>query len=143
MLWKIIQYIFGAKPTAKSFHILVIDDNPVDQKVICSALERGNYQVSSALDGKSGFEMAKTAKPDLIILDYNLPDTIGPEVCKLIKTHALTRHIPVLFLTWMDTPGSIINVYDHQAENYIVKPVNQKYLIQQVEQTLQERKSEK
>src|SRR5277367_414602 len=105
MLNKILS-IF--KPKAESLQtavkILVIEDTEVDQRVACAAIERGGYIALKANDGKSGFELAKQQKPDFIILDYNLPDIKGPEVCKLIKAYRDTAHIPVLFLTSLTDP---------------------------------------
>ncbi len=121
--------------------ILVIEDNEVDQRMACAALERGGYQALKAYDGKTGLELAKQHLPGLIILDYNLPDTKGPELCKILKNHYDTQHIPVLFLTSMDTPDSIIDCYEQGGENYLSKPISSKDLLKQIELTLKDRKS--
>src|ERR1044072_1193514 len=96
--------IFLPKRAAKNVKILVIDDGEVDSRVTCSALEQGGYTALKANRGTIGFELAKKEQPQLIVLDYNLPDMTGPDLCKLLKMHDTTQRIPVLFLTSMETP---------------------------------------
>ena len=102
----------------------------------CAAIERGGYTALKA-DGKSGFEMAKEQKPHLIILDYNLPDIKGPEVCKLLKAHMDTHHIPVLFLTSLTDPDNVINCFE-QGENYLAKPISINLLLKQIDSILKD-----
>jgi len=134
MLSKILSIV---KPVIVKKHIkvLVIEDNDVDQRMACAAIERGGYMALKANDGKSGFKLAKEQKPQLIILDYNLPDIKGPEVCKLLKAHIDTSHIPVLFLTSVTGPDDIINCFE-KGDNYLAKPVSVKLLLKQINSTL-------
>jgi len=127
--------IFKPKFAQNHIKVLVIDDTEVDQRVACAAVERGGYTVLKANNGKSGIELAKEQKPDLIILDYNLPDINGPEVCKLLKAGLDTEQIPVLFLTSMTSPKSVINCFE-QGENYLAKPISVKLLLKQIDSIL-------
>ena len=136
MLDKIIS-IFKPKILKKHIKVLVIDDTEVDRRVACAAVERGGYTALTAIDGKSGFELAKLEKPHLIILDYNLPDIKGPEVCKYLKAHADTSHIPVLFLTSLTGPENILNCFE-QGENYLAKPISVKLLLKQIDSILKD-----
>ncbi len=136
MLNKILS-IFKPKSTQKHIKVLVIDDAEVDQRLACAAIELGGYTAIKANDGKSGFEMAKEQKPRLIILDYNLPDFIGPELCKLLKKHTDTSQIPVLFLTSLTGPDNVINCFE-QGENYLAKPISTKLLLKQINLILKE-----
>ena len=131
MLNKILS-VFKPKVPQKHIKILVIEDTEVDQRVACAAIERGGYTALKANNGKSGFEIAKIEKPQMIILDYNLPDIKGPEVCKLLKAHIDTTHIPVLFLTSLTGPDNIINCFE-QGENYLAKPISVNLLLKQIE----------
>jgi CheY-like chemotaxis protein len=140
VLEKFTQLFKAKAPDYKHIKILVIEDNPVDQKVAVAAIEKGGYTALWAIDGKTGLEMAQAKLPDLIILDYNLPDSKGPEICKTLKNDDATRHIPVLFLTSMDSPGSVIDCYEKGGENYLYKPIKPNYLLKQIEQTLHDRK---
>ncbi len=138
-----IRQFFAPKPTRKKSRILVIDDNPTDQKIISSALSRGGYGVLNAVDGKTGLAKTRELLPDLVILDYNLPDAKGSEICQAIKADKITCGIPVLFLTWIDSPGSIIDMYEQGASNYLAKPINPRFLIDQVEMALKDKDLEK
>ena len=115
----------------KNIKVLVIEDNHVDQRLACAAIEQGGYTALKADDGKSGLKMAVELFPDLIILDYNLPDTNGPELCKVLKANDLTRDIPVLYLTSMTDPENVLNCYE-QGENYLAKPISAKLLLKQI-----------
>ena len=139
MLDKILS-IFKPKASHKEIKILVIDDTPVDQRVACAAIERGGYTSLKADDGKSGFDLAKLEKPNLIILDYNLPDIKGPDLCKLLKSHLDTQYIPVLFLTSMTGPENVINCFE-QGENYLAKPISVNLLLKQIDAILKNSKN--
>ena len=141
MISKFLSF-FKPKAVQKHIKILVIDDSMVDQRLACAAIERGGYTALKANDGKSGLELAKEQKPHLIILDYNLPDIKGPEVCKLLKTHIDTQHIPVLFLTSLTDPDYVVNCFE-QGENYLSKPISGKLLLKQVESILKDNQSQK
>ena len=134
MLSKILS-IINPVIAQKHIKILVIEDTDVDQRMACAAIERGGYTALKASNGKSGFELAKEQKPQLIILDYNLPDIKGPEVCKLLKAHIDTTHIPVLFLTSVTGPEDIVNCFE-KGENYLAKPISVKLLLKQINSIL-------
>src|SRR5476649_2957454 len=129
--------ILKPKSMQKHIKILVIEDTEVDQRIACAAIEKGGFTALKANDGKSGFELAKKEKPDLIILDYNLPDIKGPEVCKLLKTHTDTAHIPVLFLTSLTDPDYVVNCFE-LGENYLSKPISINLLIKQIDSILKD-----
>lgn len=131
------KFLANFKPKSPQNHIkvLVIEDTEVDQRIACAAIERGGYTALKADDGMSGFNLAKTEKPDLIILDYNLPDIKGPEVCKLLKADLDTQHIPVLFLTSLTGPDNVIKCFE-QGENYLAKPISVNFLLKQINSIL-------
>ena len=130
MLNKIIS-LFQPKIEHKHVKVLIIDDTEVDRRIACAAIERGGYTALKAIDGKSGYELAKAEKPHLIILDYNLPDTKGPDLCKLLKANLDTHHIPVLYLTSMTGPENVIHCFE-QGENFLAKPISVKLLLKQI-----------
>ena len=113
----------------------MIEDTEVDQRISCAAIERGGYTALKANDGKSGFAMAKEHKPNLIILDYNLPDIKGPELCKVLKMNLDTQEIPVLYLTSLTGPDDVISCFE-QGENYLSKPISVKLLLKQINSIL-------
>ena len=130
-----ILSVFKPKIAQNHIKVLVIDDAEVDRHMTCAAVEQGGYTSLNAVDGKSGFEMAREQKPALIILDYNLPDVNGPDLCRSLKAQEDTREIPVLYLTGKTDPKSIINCYE-QGENYLAKPISAKLLIKQIDSIL-------
>ncbi len=132
-----LRSLFKPKMVQKHIKVLVIEDNEVDQRLACAAIEYGGYTAFKASDGKSGFEQAKEHQPHLIILDYNLPDTKGPDLCKLLKAHMDTEKIPVLFLTSMTGPEHVINCFEG-GENYLAKPISIKMLSKQIDLMLKD-----
>ena len=138
MIPKILS-IFNLRPTPKNIKILVIEDTQVDQRLAVAAIEHDGYISLTANDGKTGLAMAKQHHPDLIILDYNLPDIKGPDVCKFLKKQADTKNIPVLFLTSMTDSEYVVNCYDH-GQNYLEKPVSTKLLLKQIKAILSDEK---
>ncbi len=76
--------------------ILVIDDSPTIRKLVECHLSEAGYRVALAVDAERGLEMASTIKPDLILLDHQLPGTTGDEVCRKLLASEVTAKIPVL-----------------------------------------------
>ncbi len=131
----------GPNPVAdKKIRVLVIDDNEVDLKLASATVEKAGYETFEAIDGKSGLAMARACAVDIILLDYNLTDSKGPEICKILKSDTATQRIPVLFLTGMESPSSIIECYAQGGENYLAKPINPKLLLKQIAQALQDKR---
>jgi signal transduction histidine kinase len=104
--------------------ILVVDDDPIQQKVVKRELEKEGYEIRAALDGKQGMEVAWEWRPDLVLLDVILPGLQGTEVCQLLKDHPKTRHIPILMLTSLDRPEDVAQGLSTGATDYICKPFN-------------------
>ncbi len=115
--------------------ILVVDDSEVDRRFVERVLSR-RYQVFTADSGRSGIASALQNKPDLILLDYLMPDMKGPEVCHALKSEPSTENIPVIFLTGLDDAGAMVDGFEQGAENYLTKPIGQKDLLRQVAQRL-------
>ncbi len=112
--------------------ILVIDDEKDILKLLQYNLEKEGYRVLLAKTGEEGFELAKTKKPDLIILDLMLPGIDGIEVCKLLKGSSATRHIPVMMLTAKSSEVDQVVGLELGASDYIAKPFSIKVLLVRV-----------
>lgn len=125
--------------------ILIIDDksdNLLSIKAIINN-HRPTYEVITAQSGKDGLKLAKTEKPDTILLDILMPKMDGYEVCKQLKKDVTTKHIPIVFLTAIKTSTQDrIKGLDMGAEGYITKPVEPGDLIAQVNVMLRIKKSE-
>ncbi len=118
---------------AKSIHLLLVEDNEGDIVLTTEALDEGkiNNSLSVVRDGweaiqyleqKEGYEEAQ--KPDLILLDINLPKINGHDVLKHIKNHDKLKHIPVIMLTTSSDETDVIKSYENHSNCYITKPVD-------------------
>lgn len=116
--------------------ILVIDDSELDRHLAVSILQKRFY-VLTASDGMAGVRLARDKKPDLILLDFMMPGMTGSEVCRALKESVGTRDIPVIFLTSMDTPATVVDSFEQGAEIFLTKPVRSGELIRQIELTFQ------
>ena len=79
-----------------TFSILAVDDDPTNINLIISHLKPLNAKMLIATSGDAALEILKSVQPDLIILDINMPNMSGLQVCKQIKSDPLYKHIPVL-----------------------------------------------
>jgi len=121
--------------------ILIVEDSEVDSKIVEKIVNKLGHRSLTATNGKIGLEVALSERPDLIILDCEMPVMGGVEMCELLRVEDNTVDIPVLFLTAVDTPQNIIEAFELDAENYLTKPVNSKMLSEQIEQILEDRSS--
>lgn len=101
--------------------ILFIEDEPALQKTLGGALIAENFQVVSAMDGEIGLRLAKSEKPDLILLDLILPRLQGLEVLKRLKQDIDCRQIPVIILTNLDDAKNIEEALEMGATTYLAK----------------------
>lgn len=101
--------------------ILFIEDESALQKTFAEILTQEGYEIISALDGEVGLQMAKSQKPDLILLDLVLPRLHGFEVLKELKTSPETRNIPIIVLTNLEGIGDIDKAIELGATTYLVK----------------------
>lgn len=99
--------------------VLVIDDEASISKFIRHSLEANSYQVVEAVNGREGLQRMVEQRPDLVILDYGLPDMLGIEVLKQLREWSKT---PVIFLTVRDTDADKVLALDTGADDYLTKP---------------------
>jgi DNA-binding response OmpR family regulator len=119
--------------------ILFIEDESALQKTFRDILEKEGYQMISALDGESGLRLAKSEKPDLILLDLILPRKDGFEVLKELKEDEATKEIPVIVLTNLEDIESIEKAIGLGATTYLVKAqYTLEEVIQKVKKALRE-----
>lgn len=118
--------------------VLVVDDSPTVCKLVAITLSRRGYQVISASDGILAMDVISSNKPDLILLDITMPRLDGYKLCKLIKGHDETRHIPVIMLSGKDGFFDKARGKFAGCTSYITKPFDPESLIQEVEKFLVE-----
>ncbi|MBF0477867.1 MAG: response regulator [Candidatus Omnitrophica bacterium] len=116
--------------------ILIVDDNFLDRKVLCGIVKREGHECIQAEGGVQALAMAKEYRPDLILLDCDMPDMQGLEVCKKIKEISGIKECPIVFVTSNVTPKNVIDCFEADAASYLSKPVSAKVLISQMRELL-------
>lgn len=112
--------------------ILVVDDDPALQNLICRFFNYNNFVTESALDGKTARQLLIRFKPDLVILDVNLPDDTGLNLCQEIsKSNAI-----VVMLSSMKDTNYVLDAFAKGADDYITKPFNLQILKAKIEALL-------
>jgi PAS domain S-box-containing protein len=104
------------------YTILVVDDDPVNLRVISSFLEDSDFRMLAARDGESALERAQYGQPDLILLDVMMPGLDGFETCRRLKASTTSRDIPVIFMTALTDTQDKIRGFQLGAVDYITKP---------------------
>ncbi len=116
---------------------LIIEDNRTDQEIISKIITKEGGSVLLANNGKMGFNIAYEATPDLIILDYYLPDENGDVVCRKLKKNIKTRMIPIIFLSINKKISDLIDCIGFGAHGFFEKPIDRKLMLSEIKFTLQ------
>jgi two-component system cell cycle response regulator DivK len=104
--------------------VLVVEDNDLNMKLFHDLLEMGGYNVLQAKDGMEGWRMAREQRPDLILMDIQLPSVDGLEVTKWLKDDENLKSIPVIAVTAFAMKGDEEKVREGGCDAYIVKPIS-------------------
>ncbi|MCF6336783.1 MAG: response regulator [Gammaproteobacteria bacterium] len=105
--------------------VLIIDDNPSPQRLLHIRLKiHHNVKVIKAMDGKNGLIQANVHNPDLIILEWTLPDIQGIEVLERLRCERKTKNTSILILTGRNKPGNIEDAFNLGADAYLTKMVS-------------------
>lgn len=116
--------------------ILVVEDNGEIREMIVRQLERRKYTVVTAGDGEQGVAVANREKPDLIVMDLNLPVLDGWQATKRLKDDPKTKSIPIVALTAHTTSGDRDAGYAVGADAFLSKPIQFTVLIERIEKLL-------
>ena len=103
-------------------NILIVDDLPENIRLLSSLLENKGYKINSATDGKMALASIKAEPPNLILLDIMLPIMNGYQVCRVLKSQPETRHIPIIFLSGLDSEFDKVEAFKAGGVDYITKP---------------------
>src|SRR5438445_9934048 len=113
-----------------SKRILIVEDEKDVIDLLTLNLRRaGGFILSTATDGASGLEKARTEKPDFIVLDLMLPKMPGLEVCKILKSEPATRQIPIMMLTARAEEIDRIVGLEFGADDYVTKPFSPREVV--------------
>ncbi len=114
----------GAEPPLTSHkRILVVEDNELNMKLLNDVLEAHGYEVLSTGRGAVAVEWAREYRPDLILMDLQLPDLSGLEATQQLKADAKTSDIPVIAVTAFAMAGDERKALDHGCDAYVAKPI--------------------
>ncbi len=108
--------------TAKT--VLVVEDNELNMKLFHDLLEAHGYNILQTKDGMDALRIAREHKPDLILMDIQLPEVSGLEVTKWIKEDENLKAIPVIAVTAFAMKGDEEKIRDGGCEAYIAKPIS-------------------
>ena len=103
-------------------HVLIVEDEPAQREVLAYNLEAEGFRASRAEDGEQGLLMVEEDTPDVIVLDWMLPNVSGIEVCRQLKMRPDTRAIPIIMLSARSEEVDKVRGLETGADDYVVKP---------------------
>ena len=112
--------------------ILIIEDDPYNRELEKALFEAAGYTVLEAEDAEKGIAIAEDEKPDLIVLDYQLPRISGIQALEILKNNRKTREIPCVFVTASATDNQTEKLKSSCACGYVTKPINTRTFVEQV-----------
>ena len=120
--------------------ILLVEDNEMNRDMLSRRLERKGYRVVVAQDGRQGYLLARSERPDLILMDLSLPVMDGWEVTRLLKSNGSTSRIPIIVLTAHALVTDREKAFEAGCDDYDTKPVEFARLSEKIENLLVVRK---
>lgn len=124
-----------AAPTYKA-SILIVDDTPDNLRLLSSMLQSQGYLVRKAINGQLALRGVEAAKPDLILLDINMPEMNGYQVCQKLKLLEQTRNIPVIFISALNEALDKVKGFQVGGVDFISKPFHIEEVLARVENQL-------
>lgn len=111
------------------YKILIVDDVVSNVLLLKILLTNEKFQVCTANCGNMCIEQAKAEKPDLILLDVMMPDISGFDTAVILKKDPVTKDIPIIFLTALNSPGDLVHGFQVGASDFLSKPFNKEELV--------------
>lgn len=126
------EYTESTRRHAMSETILLIEDNEQNRYLAIFLLESRGFRVVTALDGPEGIERAREVRPDLILLDIQLPRMDGYEVARRLRGEPELRHIPIVAVTSYAMAGDREKTLEAGCDGYIEKPIDPDTFVDEV-----------
>lgn len=117
--------------------ILIVDDTPANLQLLTSMLVEQGYQIFSAISGKVALNVVQKSRPDLILLDINMPGMNGYEVCEQLKADEQTQAIPVIFVSALSETLDKVIAFTVGGVDYVTKPFQAEEVLARVKTHLQ------
>ena len=112
-----------------SKRILVIEDQEDNRRILHYLLRSAQYEVIEAVTGEEGVDLAERERPDLILMDIQLPGLDGYEATRRIKGNAALRHIPIIVVTSYALSGDDVKAFAAGCDAYVTKPFSPRQLL--------------
>ena len=122
--------------------ILIVEDSLTQALRLRNTLEKNGFDVTHARDGREALATLATVHPALIISDVQMPGMDGYELCRRVKGDDAVSRIPVMLLTSLSAPEDIIQGLECGAENFVVKPYEEEFLLARIHAVLASRELE-
>ena len=116
--------------------ILLVEDNEMNRDMLSRRLIRRGFQVVFATDGQEGVDLARSERPDLILMDIQLPGIDGYEVSRRIKADAQLKHIPIIAVTSYALSGDDQKAFAAGCDGYVTKPYSPRLLLAKIREFL-------
>jgi two-component system, cell cycle response regulator DivK len=115
-----------------TYYVLIIEDNEQNRYLATFLLEQHGYKVKSAVDGMAGIECAKELKPDIILLDIQLPGMDGYAVAKRLRSIDHLKNTPIVAVTSYAMVGDREKALEAGCNGYIEKPINPDTFVKEI-----------
>src|SRR5271156_4224013 len=108
--------------------VLVVDDNPANCKLLEVRLNNDYFEVLTASNGPDAIAICEKALCDIVLLDVMMPEMDGFEVCRRLKSHISTAHLPIVMVTALDSPADRVRGLEAGADDFVTKPIDEMQL---------------
>jgi two-component system, sensor histidine kinase and response regulator len=118
---------------ADSVEILIAEDSPTQAERLKYTLERQGYRVTVAANGRLALQAARAHRPTLLVTDVVMPEMDGFQLCQEIKSDPQLAGVPVILVTTLSDPHDVVRGLECRADNFIIKPYDEHYLLSRVQ----------
>ncbi|MBU1566728.1 MAG: response regulator [Proteobacteria bacterium] len=117
----------------KQVNILIVEDSRTQAEQLRFILEKNDFKVSVATNGKEAMKLLSNLTPDVVITDIVMPEVDGYELCKKIRNDGRLKEVPVVLVTTLSDPTDVIQGLEVGANNFITKPYDESYLVSRIQ----------
>ena len=118
--------------------ILLVEDHEDNRRIVRDLIGATGYELVEAVSGEEGVTMAESHRPDLILMDIQLPGIDGYEATRRIKANAALAHIPIIAVTSYALSGDDVKAREAGCDDYVTKPFSPRALLAKIREYLQE-----
>jgi two-component system cell cycle response regulator DivK len=126
--------VYAEKKATMPKTVLIVEDNELNMKLFCDLLDAHGYRTVQTRDGLEALHLARKHRPDLILMDIQLPEVSGLEITKWLKDDEELKSIPVIAVTAFAMKGDEEKIRQGGCEAYIAKPISVAHFVDMVRQ---------